>query len=101
MSTDLDAARRRFLTAGVAVVGGAAVAGMAVPFVAAWQPSGRARAIGAPVEVDIGKLEPGQMFKFAQREPGGHRAKGKLEHLDQLYMIRPRVALTIPGRASP
>ncbi len=62
MSTDLDAARRRFLTAGVAVVGGAAVAGMAVPFVAAWQPSGRARAIGAPVEVDIGKLEPGQML---------------------------------------
>ncbi len=62
MSTDVDAGRRRFLTASVAVVGGAAVVGTAVPFVAAWQPSERARAIGAPIEVDISKLEPGQML---------------------------------------
>ena len=62
MSTDVDARRRRFLTAGVAVVGGVAAAGVAVPFVAAWQPSERARAIGAPIEVDISKLEPGQML---------------------------------------
>jgi ubiquinol-cytochrome c reductase iron-sulfur subunit len=62
MSTDVDAGRRRFLTASVAVVGGAAVVGTAVPFVAAWQPSERARAIGAPIEVDISKLEPGQMM---------------------------------------
>ena len=62
MSTDVDAGRRRFLTASVTVVGGAAVAGTAVPFVAAWQPSERARAIGAPIEVDISKLESGQML---------------------------------------
>jgi ubiquinol-cytochrome c reductase iron-sulfur subunit len=62
MSTDADAGRRRFLTASVAVVGGVATVGTAVPFVAAWQPSERARAIGAPVEVDISKIEPGQML---------------------------------------
>jgi ubiquinol-cytochrome c reductase iron-sulfur subunit len=62
MSTDVDADRRRFLTAGVAVVGGVAAAGVAVPFVAAWQPSERARAFGAPIEVDISKIEPGQML---------------------------------------
>ena len=62
MSTDVDAGRRRFLTASVAVVGGMAAVGTAVPFVAAWQPSERARAIGAPIEVDISKLEPGQML---------------------------------------
>jgi ubiquinol-cytochrome c reductase iron-sulfur subunit len=62
MSTDVDAGRRRFLTASVAVVGGAAAVGTVVPFVAAWQPSERARAIGAPIEVDISKLEPGQML---------------------------------------
>lgn len=62
MSTDVDAGRRRFLTASVAVVGGMAAVGTAVPFVAAWQPSERARAIGAPIEVDISKLEPGQMM---------------------------------------
>ena len=62
MSTDVDAGRRRFLTASVAVVGGAAAVGTAVPFVAAWQPSERARASGAPIEVDISKIEPGQML---------------------------------------
>ena len=62
MSTDVDAGRRRFLTASVAVVGGAAVVGTAVPFAVAWQPSERARAIGAPIEVDISKMEPGQML---------------------------------------
>jgi len=61
MSTDVDAGRRRFLTASVTVVGGAAAVGTVVPFVAAWQPSERARAIGAPIEVDISKLEPGGM----------------------------------------
>jgi ubiquinol-cytochrome c reductase iron-sulfur subunit len=62
MSTDVDAGRRRFLTASVAVVGGVATVGVAVPFVAAWQPSERARAIGAPIEVDISKIEPGEML---------------------------------------
>lgn len=67
MSTDVDAGRRRFLTASVAVVGGVAVVGTAVPFVAAWQPSERARAIGAPIEVDISKIEPGQMVTYKWR----------------------------------
>lgn len=62
MSTDVDAGRRRFLTATVSVVGGVGAVVAAVPFVAAWQPSARARAIGAPVEIDISKLEPGQMI---------------------------------------
>jgi len=62
MTTDVDADRRRFLTASVGVVGAVATVGVAVPFVAAWQPSERARAIGAPVEVDISKIEPGQML---------------------------------------
>jgi ubiquinol-cytochrome c reductase iron-sulfur subunit len=67
MSTDVDAGRRRFLTASVAVVGGVAAVGTAVPFVAAWQPSERARAIGAPIEVDISKIEPGQMVTYKWR----------------------------------
>ena len=41
------------------MVGGAGTAFAAWPFASAWQPSERAKAIGAPVEVDIDKLEPG------------------------------------------
>ncbi|MFB0990550.1 MAG: ubiquinol-cytochrome c reductase iron-sulfur subunit, partial [Porticoccaceae bacterium] len=41
------------------VVGGAGVVGAAVPFVASWQPSAKAKAAGAPVKVNISKLEVG------------------------------------------
>lgn len=64
---DPDLGRRRFLTATVSVVGGVGVAAVAVPFVASMQPSARARAAGAPVEVDIGKLESGQMMTVEWR----------------------------------
>lgn len=52
--------RRRFLVGATSVVGAAGAVGVAVPFVASWQPSARARAAGAPVQADISKLEPGQ-----------------------------------------
>jgi ubiquinol-cytochrome c reductase iron-sulfur subunit len=62
MSGDgVDIGRRRFLTGATTVVGAVGVAFAAVPFVASFQPSERAKAIGAPVEEDISKLEPGQM----------------------------------------
>ncbi|OUD12246.1 ubiquinol-cytochrome c reductase iron-sulfur subunit [Thioflexithrix psekupsensis] len=61
MSTEaVNTGRRRFLTAATSVVGGVGVAFTAFPFLAYWQPSARAQAAGAPVEVDISKLEPGQ-----------------------------------------
>ncbi len=60
MSGDgVDIGRRRFLTGATTVVGAVGAAFAAVPFVVSFQPSERAKAIGAPVEQDIGKLEPG------------------------------------------
>jgi len=52
---------RRNLVVATSVVGGAAAAGAAVPFVASMFPSERAKAAGAPVEVDISKIAPGEM----------------------------------------
>jgi ubiquinol-cytochrome c reductase iron-sulfur subunit len=61
MSTDgIDKSRRRFLLASTSVVGAVGVVGIAVPFVASMNPSARAQAAGAPVEVDISKLQPGE-----------------------------------------
>ncbi|HEX4880794.1 MAG TPA: ubiquinol-cytochrome c reductase iron-sulfur subunit [Porticoccaceae bacterium] len=57
----VDKTRRRFLTGATCVVGAAGVVGAAVPFVGSWQPSARAKAAGAPVRIDISKIEPGQM----------------------------------------
>lgn len=61
MSNDggVDTSRRRFLTVATAAVGGVGAVFGAYPFLAAMQPSARAEAAGAPVEVDISKLEPG------------------------------------------
>nr|WP_086938334.1 ubiquinol-cytochrome c reductase iron-sulfur subunit [Thaumasiovibrio occultus] len=59
--------RRRFLTATTAVVGGAGAAAVAVPFIMSWNPSAKAKAAGAPVEVDISKLEEGQIIRAEWR----------------------------------
>lgn len=68
MSTDgVDLTRRHFLTVATSVVGGVGVVAAAVPFVASMQPSARARAAGAPVEVDISKIEPGGIAKVEWR----------------------------------
>jgi ubiquinol-cytochrome c reductase iron-sulfur subunit len=55
--------RRRFLTASTAVVGGIGAVFAAVPFVKSWQPSAKAQTAGAPVEVDISKLKPGELLR--------------------------------------
>ena len=65
--TAVDLDRRRFLTGTAAVIGGVGVATAAVPFIASFQPSARAKAIGAPVEADIGSIEPGQRVTFKWR----------------------------------
>ncbi len=63
----VNAGRRRFLTATTAVVGGVGAVAVAVPFIKSWNPSAKAKAAGAPVEVDISKLEVGQMVRVEWR----------------------------------
>ncbi len=58
---------RRNLVVATSVVGGAASVGAVVPFVASMWPSERAKAAGAPVEVDISRLAPGELGVFEWR----------------------------------
>jgi ubiquinol-cytochrome c reductase iron-sulfur subunit len=67
MSDEVDHSRRRLLTAATVGTGAIGVAFAAVPFLASWQPSARAKALGAPVAVDASKLEAGQMLKVVWR----------------------------------
>lgn len=60
VSGNVDAKRRRLLTTGVGVVGAVGAAALAIPLISSMSPSARARSAGAPVEIDISKLEPGQ-----------------------------------------
>ncbi len=68
MPTDgVNKGRRRFLVATTTVVGAAGAGFAAVPFIQSWQPSAKAQSMGAPVQVDMDKLEPGQLLKVQWR----------------------------------
>ena len=58
---EVDLSRRKFLTGATVATGAVGVVFAAVPFIESWSPSERARAQGAPVELDISKIDPGQM----------------------------------------
>src|ERR1044071_4440509 len=63
----VDRGRRHFLLVATTVTGLAGAAMTAVPFLASWKPSARAQALGAPVEADVSKLEPGAIVKVNWR----------------------------------
>src|SRR5271155_5234404 len=67
MNDEVDHSRRRLLTAAKGGTRAIGVAFAAVPFLASWQPSARAEALGAPVAVDASKLDAGQMLKVVWR----------------------------------
>jgi ubiquinol-cytochrome c reductase iron-sulfur subunit len=57
----VDLSRRKFLTNATIATGAVGAVFVAVPFVESWTPSERARALGAPTELDVTKIDPGQM----------------------------------------
>jgi ubiquinol-cytochrome c reductase iron-sulfur subunit len=65
---DVDESRRKFLTVATSGVAAFGAVVTAIPFVESWEPSERARALGAPVLLDISKLEPGQMITTGWRK---------------------------------
>jgi ubiquinol-cytochrome c reductase iron-sulfur subunit len=67
MSEQVDLGRRKLLTAATAATGAIGAALAVSPFLASWKPSARAKALGAPVEIDISKLEAGAMIKVEWR----------------------------------
>ena len=64
---DLDRNRRHFLAVATAVTGAAGAGLAAIPFISSLKPSARAQALGAPVEVPIGSLQPGEMLRVLWR----------------------------------
>ena len=67
MSGEASVSRRHFLTVATSVTGVVGLALTATPFIASFKPSTRAQALGAPVEVDISKLESGAMVRVKWR----------------------------------
>jgi ubiquinol-cytochrome c reductase iron-sulfur subunit len=83
----VDTSKRQFLTAAMTVVGAVGTGYIAVPFLAQMQPSTKAMAAGAPTEVDISKMETGQLLRVEWRgKPVWllNRTPKVLERLDTL-----------------
>ena len=58
---EVDLHRRRLLTTAATVVGGVGVVATSIPFISTLTPSAKTRAIGAPIEIDISELKPGEL----------------------------------------
>ncbi len=63
----IDRNRRHFLTVATAVTGAVGIGLASIPFLSSLKPSARAQALGAPVEVPIGTMEPGEMLRVLWR----------------------------------
>lgn len=89
----INTQRRNFLLIATGAVGAVGVVGAAVPFVQSWWPSAKARAVGAPLRLDISKLLPGAIlgpievwrgkpiFVVRRTEAMLRRLKSATEHL--------------------
>ncbi|WKE66066.1 ubiquinol-cytochrome c reductase iron-sulfur subunit [Gallaecimonas kandeliae] len=87
----VDTGRRRFLTWTTAVVGAVGAGFAAVPFIESWNPSARAKIAGAPVEVDITKLEPGQLILVKWRGKPVWVVSRTQEVLDKMATLNDRL----------
>jgi ubiquinol-cytochrome c reductase iron-sulfur subunit len=92
MSAGVDRDKRRFLTLLTTGVGAIGVGFTATPFVLYMTPSARARAAGAPVEVDISKLESGQMMTVEWRGKPVWIVRRTKEMLDTLPTLTDQLA---------
>ena len=63
----VDQSKRQFLTSALTVVGAVGTGYLAVPFLSQMSPSLKTEAAGAPVEVDISKMETGQLLRVEWR----------------------------------
>ena len=91
MTDQVDAGRRQFLTTATIATGAVGAAFAITPFLASWQPSARAKALGAPVEVDISKLEPGALVKVEWRGKAVYIVHRTPQMLAQLKDMAPRL----------
>lgn len=83
----VDPARRRLLAGTAGALGGVGLAATAVPFVSSMQPSARTQAAGAPVEVDISKLKPGELMVVEWRRKPVWILRRTQEELDHLAEV--------------
>ena len=87
----VDTKRRRMLTTAMTVVGAVGAGFLSVPFLSAMEPSAKTKAAGAPIEVDISKLEVGQLIRVAWRGKPVWVLKRSKESLEALPSLESKL----------
>lgn len=90
---------RRNLVVATSVAGGAASVGAAVPFVASMFPSERAKAAGAPIEVDISSIGPGELKVFEWRGKPVWVIRRTREMVESLKAAAPLLADAVSAKS--
>ncbi len=90
---------RRNLVVATSVAGGAASIGAAIPFVASMFPSERAKAAGAPIEVDISAIAPGEMKVFEWRGKPVWVIRRTKEMVESLKAVTPMLADPVSAKS--
>lgn len=88
---EVDLGRRRLLTVATAVTGGVGAAALAAPFVMSFKPSARAKAVGAPVKVNIERLEIGSLMRIMWRGKVVYLVKRSEEAMATLARVTPKL----------
>ena len=68
MDANIDLKKRKFLTVTTSVVGFVGISAASIPFISYLTPNAKTKASGAPVEVNISKLEQGQLLRVLWRK---------------------------------
>lgn len=92
MSNDAVNKTRRNLIIGTSIVGAVGAVGAAVPFVGSWYPSAKAKAAGAPVKVNVSKIEPGGMITVEWRGKPVYIVRRTQAALDGLKTVEPQLS---------
>ncbi len=90
-SSGTRSSRRRFLTIATSAIGGIGAAALSIPFIQSWMPSERARSGGAPVQVDLSKIEEGRQITLEWRSRPVfvvHRSTDMLARLNRPEHLR-------------
>lgn len=88
-TAQIDRNRRHFLTVATAVTGAVGAGLAAWPFLASLKPSARAQALGAPVEVPVASLQPGELVRVLWRGKLVFVLRRSDDMVDRLDEVRP------------
>ncbi|MDA9903856.1 ubiquinol-cytochrome c reductase iron-sulfur subunit, partial [Gammaproteobacteria bacterium] len=87
-----DNTRRKVLIGLTSAVGLSGIPFAATPFIAAWNPSAKAKAAGASVKLDVSKMQYGQQIQVAWRKQPVFVIRHTKESLQSLEVTLPKLA---------